>query len=1323
MEKVKIKAIILCFFLILVLFSNINIVISENTENETASNSMKLRYFFDIPDLKKIKISDEYYTCLESNNFEQIGEAGDPQIPIFGCKILLPYEEKFENIELEKNNIKNLEIEHPIIPGQKPYPISSNQIIEFSYPNVSIYSKDFFYPEKDFEIVGLQRFRGYNILIVNLYPVKYNPKENILSCSQSINIKINTKKISTGQKSDFHQNFRGLQKDIDSIVKKVDNPENVGSYPGPFPTHTYEHVIITTNAMKCYTGQYNFQALRDKRISQGLNSKIVTTEYITSNYPGSTTQLKIRNFIKYAYNNWDTEYILLGGDDNLVPAQIVHVDDYQSTDMPSDLYYSCLDDPAPSGESTDDLFAEVYVGRACIGNTQELSNFVKKTLGYIESDDDSYLEKILWAGEHLGFGGVSEYAAWMKEQNIGYCDEDRYITCGQPEEGFNIDRLYARDTSWGKNTIMNKINNNVHLINHLGHANYGYSMKMYNSDIADLTNNKYFFAYSQGCNSGGFDHQDCAAEYFTVKTDHAAFAVVMNARFGWCMHDSTNGPSNRYDREFWDAIYGERILRFGVANQDSREDNYYRISYSCMTWCYYQLNFLGDPATKLNIDLPELEYSPKSYDFGYLAHDSTHSSTFQIWNSKPNTELHYTLESNKEWLTISPDFGISAGEYDTITITADTTNLQTGRYNAVIQINSNGGYDFFNVTLFVGPELGLSHKSYDFGAKNEGDTDSFMLEIWNKGAETLNYELSEYYSWIDIEPENGKSTGEHDQILISVDTTDLKNGSYQCTVLISTNAQDAILPVTLTVGAAMNLSPPSFAMTKKDLLSGKEISTSFEVWNEGIDTLNYNIQADCEWMQIEPLNGYSNGEKDTIEIDFDENLLYNEFQKGLRRWNILINSNGGINVFTINIFESMVTNATPPSIPDKPINPHPEDGSTINNDNQELEITVNEPENLMMTTYFYDHDTGYLLGIDPNLNGPCTASTTWENLQNGREYRWYAIAKNTRDATSKSNIFRFNTIFTNQPPYEPNDPYPHDGETNVNTTPKLSWDGGDPDPKDTVTYDIYFGTQNNPPIIETNYQKTNYNNLPTLNYNKTYYWKIKSKDDKGHDTVSEIWSFKTQKNTENNPPNKPSNPTPANNTHNIEIDTIISWNCSDPDPQDTITYDLYLSKNPEPALYIEDLLQTNFYADNLQKNTTYYWKIVAKDSYGLTNHSNIWIFKTKQENNTIPDLKINIEKANIRVLTFILTNNEIKNLTLLNWSIFIRGGFFGLINTYNNGTIEQINQKSTKQIYTDIKRFGFGIVDITILVDINNNETLRKTYIGLILGKMIYILE
>jgi len=74
--------------------------------------------------------------------------------------------------------------------------------------------------------------------------------------------------------------------------------------------------------------------------------------------------------------------------------------------------------------------------------------------------------------------------------------------------------------------------------------------------------------------AGGFHDPlgyDCIAEYLTVKSKNGAFACVMNACFGFGKYNSTDGPSQRFDCQFWDALYEEGKNTLGKANQDSKK--------------------------------------------------------------------------------------------------------------------------------------------------------------------------------------------------------------------------------------------------------------------------------------------------------------------------------------------------------------------------------------------------------------------------------------------------------------------------------------------------------------------------------------------------------------------------------------------------------------------------------------------------------------------------------------------------------------------------------------------------------------------------------
>ena len=96
----------------------------------------------------------------------------------------------------------------------------------------------------------------------------------------------------------------------------------------------------------------------------------------------------------------------------------------------------------------------------------------------------------------------------------------------------------------------------------------------------------------------------------------------------------------------------------------------------------------------------------------------------------------------------------------------------------------------------------------------------------------------------------------------------------------------------------------------------------------------------------------------------------------------------------------------------------------------------------------------------------------------------------------------------NSLPNIPSNPTSADGATDQLVTVDLSWSGGDPDAGDTVTYDLYFGTSPNPPLVSENQTTTTYD-PGTLSYSNTYHWKVVAKDNNGAFTSGPVWIFET----------------------------------------------------------------------------------------------------------------------------------------------------------------------------------------------------------------------
>jgi len=100
----------------------------------------------------------------------------------------------------------------------------------------------------------------------------------------------------------------------------------------------------------------------------------------------------------------------------------------------------------------------------------------------------------------------------------------------------------------------------------------------------------------------------------------------------------------------------------------------------------------------------------------------------------------------------------------------------------------------------------------------------------------------------------------------------------------------------------------------------------------------------------------------------------------------------------------------------------------------------------------------------------------------------------------------------------------------------------------------------------------------------------------------------------NTVPGIPDNPSPGNGAFYISVNTSLDWECSDFEG-DELTYDVYLGDIPElddNHILAEDITESGWLLENLNNNTTYYWKIKASDGQFET-ESEVWNFTTIEE--------------------------------------------------------------------------------------------------------------
>jgi hypothetical protein len=173
----------------------------------------------------------------------------------------------------------------------------------------------------------------------------------------------------------------------------------------------------------------------------------------------------------------------------------------------------------------------------------------------------------------------------------------------------------------------------------------------------------------------------------------------------------------------------------------------------------------------------------------------------------------------------------------------------------------------------------------------------------------------------------------------------------------------------------------------------------------------------------------------------------------------------------------------------------------------------------------------------------------------------------------------------NHPPYAPNNYYPC-GELDIDVNVNLSWDGGDPDLGDTVTYTVFFGTDPLylPPIAIIGPYPWNQTRIDydpgTLEYCTKYYMMIAAHDNHNASTIGYTCYFIT--NCENHPPSAPTITGPI--IGKVGIEYIFRFNAIDPD-NDDVKYEIQWGDGNEEV--------TDFYSSGIDVMVKHVWKKIG----------------------------------------------------------------------------------------------------------------------------------
>lgn len=510
-------------------------------------------------------------------------EKGAPILPVVCQYFIIPPDAEIENVEIivgQKVELHGIFLPYPV---QAVRPFSIDKTPDFVYPDPVIYSSSTPYPAEIIKPIQSGCLAGFRIAGVNVYPLQFIPDKKILVLYTKLKFKIH-------YRENVHQPVKLTNSQIelfkDEVKNLVSNLEMVDYFTPPIQDlrgDEVDYLIITSPSLKT-----NWNPLVNWKTKKGIKTKVLGTDSIYAQYSGRDNQEKIRNCIKDYWQNKGLKYVLLGGDDFIVPDRKTRLVIEESTitgNIPTDMYYADLqwswdgNNNNLFGEMADtvDLFFDLYVGRAPVDNATNINTFINKDTIFEKHPDTNYVRTLLLPSEML----FNPYHGRVIN-NIIY---SYYPSTWK--------RSKLEDPS--SNAVRDSLNVGYQFCHVADHGSYNSLGVLSMSHIPTLTNGiKYNVMNGINCDCGSFDGIDCIAESLVNYPNGGCIATILNARYG-LGYPPALGPSEMLNLElFKNFINGINELGIALATAKNNLRNL-AMSQAPTRWCVYGLTLFGDP--------------------------------------------------------------------------------------------------------------------------------------------------------------------------------------------------------------------------------------------------------------------------------------------------------------------------------------------------------------------------------------------------------------------------------------------------------------------------------------------------------------------------------------------------------------------------------------------------------------------------------------------------------------------------------------------------------------------------------------------------------
>ena len=571
-------------------------------------------------DLKDFKIISEFEgitikSSLQDSYFSF--DCEDPYLPLVPIRVIIPsnldsviYNYTFEEEILQINaTLNNVPI--PMTTNGKRMnrnPLKVNSILA---------------PIKNSRIVNYGNYKYYYL---EISPFLYNSENKTLSFVKDIKLffpdlpNIENLSLSESTLNKIPNRLNGAinQNDIQSYYPNLTTAEE---YSDPV-----DYLIITCDSLV-----QSFQTLKEWKMRKGLRTRIIDIESIDINYSNSLynydRQVRIKSCIKDYYENHGTKWVLLGGDDTIIPTRYQPI--YDENEIvratPTDLFFGCLEGSfdwvANFGmlhsyiDPNMNLNPSVYVSRLPIRNSEHVYNYTNKLLKYEKyMPSNIFYDCVFLSGysdTSIGFQNAKYYNDLIFQNYVSpYWNGNKYYYYSLTDNFFppNIDEYYGIQNF----DMILEILRGYNLVHVVSHGAYNYwdlgpngNLGYYDISFSECAVPSIYV--TNACFTNNFLEEECLSEMLLRQENGGAIAYFGCSKEGWGGENGAIDHSFEYDGLFFKNLFKwepyNAPFSFVAVAAKAKSDMIEKAGgFGIDRWLQFGINPMGDPEMQIHTD-------------------------------------------------------------------------------------------------------------------------------------------------------------------------------------------------------------------------------------------------------------------------------------------------------------------------------------------------------------------------------------------------------------------------------------------------------------------------------------------------------------------------------------------------------------------------------------------------------------------------------------------------------------------------------------------------------------------------------------------------